>query len=366
MGPVEQCFFPTWEVHRGGWETQFYSTSCTPIQYPVAQKDTNGCLKFIKKTTGQAKGWKSTSTAYTQTSNQTFNQTHNPTNNPTNSLALSNARRKGKTGAGLSQDDRTAQGLDLTPKEEQLLARQVNVLCVCAQMMAIVCVWVRVLLTIFTGCAGKLQSRPLGAKERPALGRVKTTGQRKTWTSLPKKNSSWRGKSMYCVCALKWWQSCVRGCRCCWPSLLVVEGNCSQDRSAQRKGLLIEFLFFIFWSDWTSKLSELRLARSDITLVRSEIGHLRHPISPGPDSTSAYIWSHQSIFSIFGEKRRLDRDVICLRLWYPVKCKYMHMLLLQAIACFERPGILSIFKFATLYVNDSVHRSLFESGNDLE
>jgi len=81
--------------------------------------------------------------------------------------AVKTARRKGEAGAGQSQDDRTAQDLDLTPKEEQFLARQVNVLCVCAQMMAIVCAWVQVLLTIFTGCGGKLQSRPLGAKERP-------------------------------------------------------------------------------------------------------------------------------------------------------------------------------------------------------
>ena len=70
---------------------------------------------------------------------------------------MSDARRKKKAGARLSEDDRTAQGLELTPTEEQLLARQVNVLCVCAQVMAVVCAWVQVLVTIFTGCAGILQ-----------------------------------------------------------------------------------------------------------------------------------------------------------------------------------------------------------------
>ena len=59
---------------------------------------------------------------------------------------MSDARRKKKAGAGLSQDDRTAQGLELTPAEEQLLARQVNVLCVCAQVMAVVCAWAWVLI----------------------------------------------------------------------------------------------------------------------------------------------------------------------------------------------------------------------------
>jgi len=59
---------------------------------------------------------------------------------------IKTARRKRRAGAGLSQDARKAQGLELTPGEEQLLARQVNVLCVCAQMMAIVCAWVQVLI----------------------------------------------------------------------------------------------------------------------------------------------------------------------------------------------------------------------------
>ena len=66
-------------------------------QYPDAQKDTAAWQKFISKLTGQAKQWKSASTAYTQASNQT----HNPTKN----LALSDSRLKRKAGAGLSRHD---------------------------------------------------------------------------------------------------------------------------------------------------------------------------------------------------------------------------------------------------------------------
>jgi len=104
---------------------------------------------------GKKQGWdqlSTVSTSYTQASNQASNQTHNQTNN----LAVSDAQHKQKDGAGLSQDARKAQGLELTPKEEQLLAGQVNMLCVCAQMMVIVCAWVQVLLTIFTVCVGTL------------------------------------------------------------------------------------------------------------------------------------------------------------------------------------------------------------------
>ena len=43
---------------------------------------------------------------------------------------------KRKAGKGLSPDSRKEQGLALTPKEENLVARQVNVLCVCAHEMA--------------------------------------------------------------------------------------------------------------------------------------------------------------------------------------------------------------------------------------
>jgi len=118
-------------------------------QYPDAQKDTAAWLKFIKKITGQAKQWKSASTEYTEASNQKHNLT--------NSLTRNDARLKKEACARLSQDDRTAQGLELTPAEEKHFARQVNVLCVCAHVMAVVCAWVQVLVTIFTGCAGILQ-----------------------------------------------------------------------------------------------------------------------------------------------------------------------------------------------------------------
>ena len=59
-------------------------------------------------------------------------------------------RRKHKEGAGLSPDVRKSRGLELTPKEEKLLAGQVNMLCVCTPMMLIVYAWVQVLMTIFT------------------------------------------------------------------------------------------------------------------------------------------------------------------------------------------------------------------------
>ena len=61
-------------------------------------------------------------------------------------IALSDARRKYKEGAGLSQDDRRARGLELTLEEEQLLARQVNMLCVYTQVMVIVYACVKVLI----------------------------------------------------------------------------------------------------------------------------------------------------------------------------------------------------------------------------
>jgi len=104
-------------------------------QYPDAQKDTAAWLKFINKITGQAKQWKSASTAYTQA----VNQTHNPTNN----LAISDSQFKRKAGQGLSQDARKVQGLELTPAQEKLVVRQVNVLCVCTHVMAVVCAWCR-------------------------------------------------------------------------------------------------------------------------------------------------------------------------------------------------------------------------------
>ena len=57
-------------------------------------------------------------------------------------IAVRAAWGKQKDGAGLSQDDRRARGLELTLEEEKLLVRQVNMLCVCTQMMVIVYVWV--------------------------------------------------------------------------------------------------------------------------------------------------------------------------------------------------------------------------------
>jgi len=115
-----------------------------------------------QKNQGQAKKWKGAPTAYTQAANQT----HNPTNN----LAISDTQLKRKAGAGLSEDARKEQGLELTPEVEKLVARQVNVLCVYAHVMAVVCAWVPVLLTIFTDCTGTLQSVPFGSNEGPALG----------------------------------------------------------------------------------------------------------------------------------------------------------------------------------------------------
>jgi len=84
-------------------------------------------------------------------------------------IALSDARRKHKEGARLSQYERRARGLELTPEEEKLLAKQVNMLCVCTHMMVIVYAWVQVLMTIFTGCAGILPLGPLWANARKAL-----------------------------------------------------------------------------------------------------------------------------------------------------------------------------------------------------
>jgi len=90
--------------------------------------------------------------------------------NETHTLTVSDARFKHKEGAGLSQDVRKSQGLELTPEEEQLLAGQVHMLCVCTPMMLIVYAWVQVLMTIFTCCAGKMHVGPSGANTRKALG----------------------------------------------------------------------------------------------------------------------------------------------------------------------------------------------------
>jgi len=87
--------------------------------YPHVRKDTAAWLKFIKKRTGKSKQWRSASTAYTQDNNKTHNANK------------SDALRKRNSGKGLSHDALKTQGLDLTPQEEKLVKRQVNVLCVC-------------------------------------------------------------------------------------------------------------------------------------------------------------------------------------------------------------------------------------------
>jgi len=85
-------------------------------------------------------------------------------------IAVRAAWGKQKDGAGLSQDDRRARGLELTLEEEKLLARQVNILCVYTQVCVIVYAWVQVFMTIFTRCAGGSHSVTLGANTRKALG----------------------------------------------------------------------------------------------------------------------------------------------------------------------------------------------------
>jgi len=116
-------------------------------QYPDAQKDTAAWLKFINKITGQAKQWKSASTAYTQAANQT----HNLTNN----LAISDSQFKRKAGQGLSQDARKEQGLELTPDKKARGAASQCAVCVYSRDGSRVCV-VQVLVTIVTGCTGTL------------------------------------------------------------------------------------------------------------------------------------------------------------------------------------------------------------------
>jgi len=163
-----------------------------------------------------------------------YTQASNQTHDTNNSLALSDARRKRKDGAGLSQDDRRAHGLDLTPEEAKLWARQVNVLCVCAQMMAIVCAWVQVLLTIFTACEGTLrQCRSVQTKGR------RWAESRRPESARPESHSRRRkalGEASQCAV-------CVRsddGNRACVGAGVVDHFywlcNSNQDRSAQTKG----------------------------------------------------------------------------------------------------------------------------------
>ena len=67
-------------------------------------------------------------------------------------VALSAAQLKRRRGKVLSQEDLIEQDLVLSPAEEKLVAGQVNVLCVCADMKVCVCAWVADLVTILTEC----------------------------------------------------------------------------------------------------------------------------------------------------------------------------------------------------------------------
>jgi len=145
--------------------------------YPDARKDFAAWLKFIDKMTGQVRLRNSAFTAYKQAANQTQN------------LALSEARLKRRLGKGLSQEDLTEPGLVLSPVEEQLVAGQVNVLCVCAYVKVCVCAWMAVLGTILTGCAGTLHSVRLGSSAGLVKGSVKRTSQSQAWSSVPQKKS---------------------------------------------------------------------------------------------------------------------------------------------------------------------------------
>ena len=61
-------------------------------------------------------------------------------------ITVSETLFKHKAARGLSQDARKEQGLQLTPAQEKLVARQVNVPYVCGHVMAVVCAWVPVLI----------------------------------------------------------------------------------------------------------------------------------------------------------------------------------------------------------------------------
>ena len=65
--------------------------------------------------------------------------------------AISAARVKQRAGTGLSSDSRKKRGLELSPEEEQFVARQVNVYCVCYWRDGIRVCAALVLLTIVTG-----------------------------------------------------------------------------------------------------------------------------------------------------------------------------------------------------------------------
>ena len=78
-------------------------------------------------------------------------------------VALSAARLKRRLGKGLSREDLIEQDLVLSPAQEKLVAGQVNVPSVCADMKVCVRAWVGVLVTIMTGCAGARPSVSFGS-----------------------------------------------------------------------------------------------------------------------------------------------------------------------------------------------------------
>jgi len=158
--------------------------------YPDAHKGPDAWIKFIRKLTGQVRQCHSASASYSQASNDELH------------LARKEAGLKRRLGKGLSQEDLIEQDMVLSPAEEKLVAGQVNVLCVCADMKVCVCAWEAELVTLLTGCAGARLSVQLGSSARVVKGSVKRTSLNKTWCSVPQKKSSWPGKSMCCVYVL--------------------------------------------------------------------------------------------------------------------------------------------------------------------
>jgi len=85
-------------------------------------------------------------------------------------ITISDIRLKRRAGKGLSQDARKERDMELSPAEEKLVARQVNVMSVGAHVMVVVCAWMQVLVTIVTDCAETLQSVTFGSNKRPRKG----------------------------------------------------------------------------------------------------------------------------------------------------------------------------------------------------
>ena len=111
-------------------------------------------------------------------------------------MTINAAQLKRKRGKGLSQEDLIEQDLVLNPAQEKLVAGQVNVLCVCADMKVCVRAWVTEVVTLLTNCAGARLSVQLGSGAGLEKGSVKRTSLSKTWSSVPHKIRSWPGKSM--------------------------------------------------------------------------------------------------------------------------------------------------------------------------